>query len=117
MNAIQSGSSECSSKSRASNNINDASKQLKCLREILLALQLIHSRGVVHLDVKPDNIFIQNGLYKLGDFGLAGIASSMDAEEGDSRYLSRDMLQGGKRDLTKVSLCTHHSVCVFGCNI
>lgn len=87
----------------ASQMISDASQRFKCLRELLLALQLIHSKGMVHLDIKPDNVFVQNGLYKLGDFGLAGNATSMDADEGDSRYMSRDMLQGGKRDLTKVS--------------
>ena len=94
-------------------NVAHAPKHLRCLREILLALQLIHSKGMVHLDIKPDNIFVQNGLYKLGDFGLAGIASSMDVEEGDSRYMSRDMLQGGQRDLTKVSYCCH--ICVMAC--
>lgn len=92
-----------SSSERAARNIVDASQQFKCLREILLALQLVHGKGMVHLDIKPDNVFVQSGLYKLGDFGLAGIATSMDVEEGDSRYMSRDMLQGGQRDLTKVS--------------
>lgn len=104
MNATQSVAANKSD--RLSNqNISDAPHRFKCLRELLLALQLIHSKGMVHLDIKPDNVFVQNGLYKLGDFGLAGIATHMDAEEGDSRYMARDMLQGGQRDLTKVS-CT-----------
>lgn len=104
MKMVQSRSGKKSSEPPATQNVYDVSQKFKCLREISLALQLIHSKGMVHLDIKPDNIFVQNGLYKLGDFGLAGIATSMDAEEGDSRYLSRDMLQSGQRDLTKVSL-------------
>lgn len=86
----------------------DAPRRFKCLREVLLALQLVHSKNMVHLDIKPDNIFVQNGLYKLGDFGLAGISTSMDVEEGDSRYMSKDILDEGQRDLTKV--CCHLSV-------
>eukprot|EP00804_Cyclotella_cryptica_P006759 CCRYP_015710-RD/>CCRYP_015710-RD protein AED:0.10 eAED:0.10 QI:1189/0.66/0.75/1/0.66/0.5/4/0/762 len=79
-------------------------QHFKCLREILLALQLVHSKGMVHLDIKPENIFVHNGLYKLGDFGLVGIATATDVEEGDSRYMSREMLEDGQRDLTKCDI-------------
>jgi len=37
---------------------------------ILNAVKTVHSRGYVHLDIKPDNIFIdQKGNWFLGDFG------------------------------------------------
>ena len=88
---------------QTNSNITNASQLFKCLREMLLALQLVHEKGMVHLDLKPDNIFVHDGLYKLGDFGLAGVATSTDVEEGDSRYMPREMLEGGQRDLTKVS--------------
>ena len=38
--------------------------------DILLALEHIHSLGVIHGDVKVDNI-LYSGVYKLCDFGLA----------------------------------------------
>lgn len=42
---------------------------------IFAGLEYIHSKGIVHHDIKPSNIFIQleNGalLVQLGDFGLA----------------------------------------------
>ena len=62
------------------------------------------------MQIKPENIFIKGDLYKLGDFGLAGAftkdggkdAAAPDIEEGDSRYMSKDLLDNPK-DLTKVS--------------
>ena len=36
------------------------------------ALELCHSKNIIHRDIKPQNIFISdNGDYKLGDFGIA----------------------------------------------
>jgi len=34
----------------------------KCLREILLALNFIHNNQMVHLDIKPENIFVRSEL-------------------------------------------------------
>jgi serine/threonine protein kinase len=101
----------------------DVFRQMKILREILLALELVHQRGMVHLDIKPDNIFRKNDVYKLGDFGLAHAFSSTmrnggqtdiisDVEEGDSRYMSKDLLDFGPKDLTKVN-CTPELVASF----
>ena len=85
----------------------DVFRQLKVLREILLALELVHEKGMVHLDIKPENIFVKNNLFKLGDFGLANVfqknaaAATPDIEEGDSRYMSKDLLDFQPKDLTK----------------
>ena len=41
-------------------------------RDLFRALRTCHERGVAHLDVKPQNVFVGGeGLYKLGDFGCA----------------------------------------------
>ena len=38
----------------------------------LQGLHFLHANGVLHLDVKPDNIYRDaDGILKLGDFGLA----------------------------------------------
>lgn len=85
----------------------DTKRQFKMLREILLALRLIHQNNMVHLDVKPDNIFVKDGSFKLGDFGLVSKATAIDVDEGDDRYMCKDLFDGNHRDLTKVSYFMH----------
>jgi len=54
-----------------------------------LALQHMHAKNMVHMDVKPDNIYIvDDTMYKLGDLGLATSSCSGNCnriEEGDAR--------------------------------
>lgn len=77
-------------------------RRYKLLREMLLALAFIHRNNMVHLDIKPDNIFLKNDQYKLGDFGLVSLSCAPnDVEEGDSRYMSMELLTGDRSDLTK----------------
>ncbi len=35
----------------------------------------LHEQGIVHRDLKPANVFIENGLVKIGDYGLAKFIS------------------------------------------
>ena len=48
--------------------------------QIVLALDYIHDKKVLHRDLKCSNIFMTNcGTIKLGDFGIARkLANSMD---------------------------------------
>ncbi|XP_047694638.1 membrane-associated tyrosine- and threonine-specific cdc2-inhibitory kinase isoform X7 [Prionailurus viverrinus] len=68
------------------------------LRDTLLALAHLHGQGLVHLDVKPANIFLgPRGRCKLGDFGLLvelGASGTGEAQEGDPRYMAPELLQG-----------------------
>lgn len=92
-------------------------RRYKLIREILLALEFIHRNNMVHLDIKPENIFIKNDQYKLGDFGLVSKAScSEEVEEGDSRYMSMELLSGRPSDLTKSDIfslgATLYEICL-----
>ena len=41
------------------------------LKNICQSLNEIHSVGIVHLDIKPENLVLVDGIYKLCDFGSA----------------------------------------------
>ncbi|CAL8129797.1 unnamed protein product [Orchesella dallaii] len=68
--------------------------------DMLLALQHLHTHHLVHMDLKPDNIFLTVGsptIFKLGDFGIVVcLEEQKDVEftEGDSRYLAPEVMQG-----------------------
>lgn len=66
--------------------------QAGCALQVAEALQHLHARGIMHMDVKPDNIYTAGGrTYKLGDFGLAtcrGSSGQAQLQEGDSRSVT-----------------------------
>ena len=68
---------------------NAASEACCLLLQIALALQHMHSKNMVHMDIKPDNIYIVDEMtYKLGDLGLAASSNALQRsnfEEGDAR--------------------------------
>ena len=54
------------------------------IRDLLSALVVCHARGVVHYDVKPQNILVSaSGAHKLGDFGSA---RRVEKNEHDGTY-------------------------------
>ena len=69
------------------------------LVDLLLAVQHLHDHDLIHMDIKPENIFIgMDGICKLGDFGLViDLAKGTSkAVEGDPRYLATEVLQDRK---------------------
>lgn len=68
---------------------------LKVLRDVSLGLKELHERGIVHLDLKLENILVgSSGKYKLGDLGLSRLIDKLksDVPEGDARYLAMELL-------------------------
>jgi serine/threonine protein kinase len=55
----------------------EASKMLQLARNIISAVAHVHSRGIIHGDIKSSNILVNNGEAILCDFGI----SVLDTEE------------------------------------
>ena len=78
---------------------------LPWLRELSDALDYAHGQGVLHRDVKPANILLDNdGHVRLADFGIASMALDPDAENLDEKpvgtlyFISPERLTGGRPD-------------------
>jgi serine/threonine-protein kinase ULK/ATG1 len=48
----------------------DEKKALLILKQLLEAFQVLNKYNIMHRDLKPDNIFLHNGVLKVGDFGF-----------------------------------------------
>nr|XP_018910449.1 PREDICTED: membrane-associated tyrosine- and threonine-specific cdc2-inhibitory kinase [Bemisia tabaci] len=68
----------------------------KMLHDILQALSYIHSKEVIHMDVKMANIMIgQDDDFKLIDFGISNFAGEVNFQNmcgGDQRYLAPEII-------------------------
>jgi serine/threonine protein kinase len=68
--------------------------------QLASALEHVHSMGVIHRDVKSENVFVmRNDVLKLGDFGLAsvltpGTASVTPGAVGTPFYMAPELLKG-----------------------
>lgn len=78
---------------------------LNWMKQLASGLSFAHKRGVVHQDVKADNIFITNeGDLKIGDFGLARLLvgrvylNSATKGMGTPAYMSPELCRGEQQD-------------------
>ena len=72
--------------------------------DICSALERCAQRGVIHRDIKPDNIFLNEfGDYKLGDFGVARTLENMTgglSQKGTYNYMAPEVEKGSSYNAT-----------------
>lgn len=77
---------------------------MRVIQEVAWALGHAHARGVVHRDVKPDNVLLERdgGRALVADFGIARSVAAETPPEGarmgTPQYLSPEQIAGGAGD-------------------
>jgi eukaryotic-like serine/threonine-protein kinase len=88
--------------------------------QILKAARFAHRRGVVHRDIKPHNVIVdQEGRAKVTDFGIARAGASDMTETGSimgtAQYLSPEQAQGhpvdARSDLYSIGVVLYELLC------
>jgi serine/threonine-protein kinase len=72
-------------------------------KDIATAIDVLYSHNMIHRDIKPQNIFVNDkGIYKLGDYGTAralGTGATAMSRKGTYNYMSPEIYNSQKADI------------------
>lgn len=73
---------------------------LRVIRQAANGLAAAHDRGIIHRDVKPQNLLLlEDGTVKVLDFGLAASSDEAGQRVGTPHYMAPEICRDGKGDL------------------
>ncbi len=91
---------------------------LEYIVQVCRALAYLHSRKIVHFDLKPANVLVANNVAKVLDFGLAGARPTLESGHvvGTPHYMApelsaRDRALDHRVDLYSLGIMMFHLLC------
>lgn len=65
--------------------------------EIINGYKVLYDKDILHLDIKPGNVLIHEGRYKLADFGLSSLLNTKESNDfkGTVKYMCPEIIDKG----------------------
>ena len=105
---------------KVSNRVFGLNEGIKIFHQILSGLKAIHSKNIIHRDIKCDNIFLHRKkgggfICKIGDFGFAKVLKNTTSTNcGTTLYMAPEVMAhlpyGYKADVWSMGVVLHYMI-------
>ena len=89
------------------------------IKQICLGLKEIHDSNIIHRDISPDNLFIDEKTLKIkiGDFGISTNSQYSYSKIGKCRYMAPEMLTEDENEINQIRYNKKVDIYALGCVI